>query len=152
MNYNHSSGSQSTPKAYSERLNPNLMKNIERNDRRGDFISLISRSLEDQDMVDRFEMHWKNNIPKSKGNNDTKTASENKKYKMMNMELLDGYVGGDFEGGRFPKKEVMMNNTDFLRSDHAAFWFSNHRDFYASFKAVHISDTGNYGLPNLNTT
>ena len=51
MNYNDSSGSQSTPKAYSERLNPNFMKNVEKNDRRGDFISLISRSLDDQDMI-----------------------------------------------------------------------------------------------------
>ena len=58
------------------------------------------------------------------------------------MELLGGNTGKGLGGGRFPSKETMINNTDFLRSDHAAFWFSNHRDYYASLKAVHVSDTG----------
>ena len=142
MNYNQSMQSQSTPKGYTERLKPGFMENVTKNGRKGDFISLISRGQDDQEMVDRFEMHWRKNVLDSKETNDITNSTDEEKYKMFEMELLDGNVGGGFEGGRFPRKDVMMNNTDFLRSDHAAFWFSNHRDFYASFKAVHISDTG----------
>ena len=149
MNYNQSIDSQSTPKSYTERLNRNVVNKIEKNKNKGDFISLISRGIEDQEMVRRFEMHWKNNNLENEENNDTFHGNDTKKYKMLKMELLDGDVGGDFEGGRFPRKEVMMNNTDFFRSDHAAFWFSNHRDFYASFKAVHISDTGKLRAPKI---
>ena len=142
MNYNQSIGSQSTPKGYTDRLNPDFMEKVNSNERKGDFISLISRGPDDLEMTNRFQFHWKNNIPENMELNEKGNHSDATKYKMLKMELSDGNVGRGFEGGRFPSKEVMMNNTDFLRSDHAAFWFSNHRDFYASFKAVHISDTG----------
>ena len=98
--------------------------------------------MDDLEMTNRFEFHWRNNIPENMELNEKRNHSDVQKFKMLKMELSDGNIGRGFEGGRFPSKEVMMNNTDFLRSDHAAFWFSNHRDFYASFKAVHISDTG----------
>lgn len=142
MNYNISELSQLTPKGYTERLNPDFMDKVTKNERRGDFISLISRGKDDQEMVDRFALHWKHNVLTSEERNDSTNSTDKQNFKMFEMELRDGNVGEGFEGGRFPSKDVMMNNTDFLRSDHAAFWFSNHRDFYASFKAVHISDTG----------
>jgi len=42
----------------------------------------------------------------------------------------------------FPSEESLIRNTNFLRSDHIRFWFANNVDYYASFKSVHISDTG----------
>ena len=70
MNYNISEMSQSTPKGYTERLNPDFMDNVTKNDRRGDFISLISRGKDDQEMVDRFALHWKHNVLTSEEQTD----------------------------------------------------------------------------------
>ena len=144
MNYNESSGSQTTPKIYTDKLNPEFIDAVQKDGARGDFISLITRGPDDLEMVNRFEKQWQHNIVRRKLETNS-TAPKNKSdFKMRRMELSDGRKGEGFEGGRFPARGILMNNTDFLRSDHAAFWFSNHRDYYASFKAVHVSDTGNH--------
>ena len=146
MNYNESLGSQRTPKGYTDRLNPEFMESVINDGKKGNFISLISRGFDDNDMVDRFEMQWKKNSPQRPANSTKQNHENEREFKMHRMQLLDGKPGKGFEGGRFPSKGVMKNNTDFLRSDHAAFWYSNHRDYYASLKAVHVSDTGNVSI------
>ena len=44
--------------------------------------------------------------------------------------------------GDNPSGDSLVNYTNFLRSDHARFWFSNHQEYYGSFKSVMVSDTG----------
>ena len=44
--------------------------------------------------------------------------------------------------GDNPSPDSLVNYTNFLRSDHARFWFSNHQEYYGSFKSVMVSDTG----------
>ena len=44
--------------------------------------------------------------------------------------------------GDNPSGDFLVNYTNFLRSDHARFWFSNHQEYYGSFKSVMVSDTG----------
>ena len=44
--------------------------------------------------------------------------------------------------GDNPSADSLVNYTNFLRSDHARFWFSNHQEYYGSFKSVMVSDTG----------
>ena len=143
MNYNQSAGSQTTPKMYGERLNPEFIEAVKKDEEKGNFISLISRGPDDNEMFDRFQLQWKSNNVKSKQSQNATSGDDESMFKIHKMELLDGKIGQGFEGGRFPSRQVMMNNTDLLRSDHAAFWFSNNRDYYASLKAIHISDTGN---------
>ena len=41
-----------------------------------------------------------------------------------------------------PEEITLVRNTNFLRSDHIRFWFSNNQEYYASFKSVHLGDTG----------
>ena len=44
---------------------------------------------------------------------------------------------------RFPKNaSTLEKHTSFLRSDHARFWFAKHQDYFASFPAIHVTDTG----------
>ena len=71
MNYNQSIGSQSTPKGYTDRLNPDFIEKVISNERKGDFISLISRGLDDLEMTNRFEFHWNNIIPENIELNET---------------------------------------------------------------------------------
>ena len=143
MNFNQSVGSQTVPKMFKQRLNPEFVQAIRKNEAKGDFISLISRGPDDLELVNRFEMHWQKNVDRKDPGQNSTSLETNPKFKVLRMDLLDGSSGKELNGGRFPSKRVLMNNTDLLRSDHAAFWFSNHRDYYASFKAVHVSDTGN---------
>ena len=44
--------------------------------------------------------------------------------------------------GDNPSADSLVNYTNFLRSDHARFWFSNHQEYYGSFRSVMVSDTG----------
>ena len=142
MNYNQSRGSQTIPQSYLDRLNPEFVESVQKDEAKGDFISLISRGPADFEMVDRFEKYWKINNGKTQTIDNSTYGEESATFKFHKMELLDGNTGNGFEGKQFPSKEIMINNTNFLRSDHAAFWFSNHRDYYASLKAIHVSDTG----------
>ena len=142
MNYNQSAGSQTTPKMYGERLNPEFIEAVKKDEEKGNFISLISRGTDDNEMFDRFQLQWNSNNVRSNKSQNATSGDDEVMFKIHKMELLDGQIGQGFEGGRFPSRQVMMNNTDLLRSDHAAFWFSNNRDYYASLKAIHISDTG----------
>lgn len=43
---------------------------------------------------------------------------------------------------KFPNVSHLQNHVSFLRSDHVRFWFANHQDYFASFPAIHLSDTG----------
>ena len=142
MNYNQSLGSQTIPKSYIDRLNPEFVESVQKDGAKGNFISLISRGPDDFEMVDRFEKYWKINNGLEQGLENSTNEEDAAKFKLRKMKLLDGNTGNGFEGGQFPSKEIIINNTDFLRSDHAAFWFSNHRDYYASLKAIHVSDSG----------
>ncbi len=41
-----------------------------------------------------------------------------------------------------PNLETLAKHVNFLRSDHIRFWFANHQDYFASFPAMYVSDTG----------
>ena len=76
----------------------------------------------------QFEFHW------------NKQPDTERKFKLRNMILPEEL------NRNFPEDSALTNNTNFLRSDHIRFWFANNKDYYASLKSVHISDTGLWSI------
>ena len=72
----------------------------------------------------QFFFHW---------NNQQDTGL---RFKLRNMVLPDDL------NANVPEEISLIRNTNFLRSDHIRFWFSNNQEYYASFKSVHLTDTG----------
>ena len=69
-----------------------------------------------------------------------KAKNEEAKFKYRDFKLDD-------LGTEVPDENILANYSNFLRSDHVRFWYSNHVDYYVSFKAVMLSDTGNHSHP-----
>jgi len=78
-----------------------------------------------QHFSSQFFFHW---------NNQQDTGL---RFKLRNMVLPEEL------SANFPDELSLVRNTNFLRSDHIRFWFSNNQDYFASFKSVHLTDTGN---------
>ena len=118
MNYNQSFGSQTIPKSYIDRLNPEFVESVEKDGAKGDFISLISRGTKDYEMVDRFEKYWKINNGQAQRMENSTTEEVEVKFKFRKMELLDGSSANGFKGGQFPSKEQSV----FDRNDVIIHW------------------------------
>jgi len=86
-------------------------------------MGVIGRQFYDQQLARRFRHHWR-----SRG-------EEEDAFKIRLLEL------SDVEAAE-PDGDVLLKLGAFLRSDHGRFWFANHRDYFASFKSVLITDTG----------
>ena len=74
----------------------------------------------------KFSFHW------------NKLDAKEGRFKLRGMILPDEL------NRNYPEESALVKNTNYLRSDHIRFWFANNKDYYASLKSVHISDTGTY--------
>ena len=129
MNFNETANSQKLPKSYLNRLNADFQSQVKDQSSKGNFLGIVNRGFDDSPLVNLFIKHWE-------------YLQGDVKIRALPMTLKDGQEGGPLSGGIFPDTQTLMNNGNFMRSDHASFWLANNRDFYASFKAVHLTDTG----------
>ena len=59
MNFNETSGSQTFPPSWEEKITGSAYQDTVQDNFRGNFISLISRSTTEKAMADLIENHWK---------------------------------------------------------------------------------------------
>lgn len=121
MSYNSSEGSQIVSEAYLTSF-PEASKEMISEKRKGDFIAVTSRRY-DAELANLFKHHWEN--------------QDDSKFRFKNLELSK-----DIDT-KFPNDtEALERHSAFLRSDHIRFWFANHVDYYGSFRAINVMDTG----------
>ncbi len=132
MNFNLSSHSQMFPHDYRMTC-PDVVRDVERQGSKGDFLAMFARDY-DRQLADRISHHWKqqdrSRVPRSH------SVSAKVKLRQFHLSSL---------GTRLPKDEDdVVNSANFLRSDHARFWYANNEDFVASFKSILLTDTGKH--------
>jgi len=134
MNFNQTENSEFLPNEWRQKIPESTFEEIEENDFRGDFISLISRSEPEKFLASTLEKHW-NNLYKE---DDFKifVTNEPKKFKFRRfaVELP----------ASMPSLMTLTEYIHFLRSDHARFWYSNQTNYQLSLKSVLMTDTGPY--------
>ena len=131
LNFNETAGSQFLSPPYRNVLTPDFFEAVKDEEFKGDFLAAVSRGADDSKLVKLLRRHW---IDVQEGSS--------RKMRFIPMNLKDGLPGGRMFDGLFPMKQTLLDNSNFLRSDHASFWFANNIDFYGSFKAIHLTDTG----------
>jgi hypothetical protein len=124
MTYNATQGAQSISKPYRNSM-PKVSDEIEAEGQRGDFIGLFGRQA-DQSLMDIFHSHW----------DDQQQGPKDDKFRLKEFNLPSGL------NMKYPNFTEWNANTNFLRSDHVRFWMANSEDYFASIKAIHITDTG----------
>ncbi len=136
MNFNSSAGSQLFPHDYRAHL-PHEVAEAEADGARGDFLAMLSRPFEDQ-LARRVRFHWDRLQNEDNGERRPKsTLATNKspEYKLREFRLRDLRT-------QQPDEDILVNFSNFLRSDHVRFWYANNKDYFASFKGVMLTDTG----------
>jgi len=129
MNYNTSSGSQLMPEAWLERTGAE-----EENEARGDFISLLSRSGPEKVLAGALESHWNSLTDDEDYKKDINANPTIFRMRRFEIEL----------GAEMPTVEELAEHIQFLRSDHARFWYNNETDYRMSLRGVLFTDTGPY--------
>jgi len=124
MNFNDTHGSQTFPNDWSLLL-PEIYDEVALENYRGDFLSVIYRKEVENELAKKFLHHW------------TKAETgNNSKFKVKPFPL--------HLSAELPELDVLSANLNFLRSDHARFWYMNDTDVPTTLKAVLITDTGPY--------
>ena len=134
MNYNETVNSQSLPDLWKTKIPSTTFDNVESDDFRGNFISLVSRSEPEREMAEKLETHW---ISLGQDNEFKATVTSNPekfKFQRYTVEL----------GGAMPDLMELTEHIHFLRSDHARFWYSNETSYQLSLRSVLLTDTGPY--------
>jgi len=101
---------------------------------RGDFISLVSRQGPEKVLADTIEKHW-NKLPEDAEYRGA-ISSDPSKFKLRRFEI--GL------GAELPSVEELADHIQFLRSDHARFWYNNETDYQLSLRGLLFTDTGPY--------
>jgi len=129
MNYNTTAGSQLMPDAWLEKTQAK-----EEPEARGDFISLLSRNGPEKVLAEALESHWN-------------ALSDDEDFKReVNLDPTVFRIRR-FEidlGAELPSVEELADHIQFLRSDHARFWYNNETDYQMSLRGVLFTDTGPY--------
>ena len=122
MDYNNTEGSQTFPTDWSLVL-PDVYDEVANENYRGDFLSMIYRSEVDHRMAEKFNKHWSKSI-------------HDPKFRIKKFPLV---LKADL-----PELEDLADHLNFLRSDHARFWYMNDTEVPHTLNAVLITDTGPY--------
>lgn len=129
MNYNTSSGSQVMPEAWLERTGAE-----DEIEARGDFISLLSRIGPEKVLAGALESHWNSLTDDEEYKKEINADPTIFRMRRFEVEL----------GAELPSVEELADHIQFLRSDHARFWYNNETDYRMSLRGVLFTDTGPY--------
>eukprot|EP00095_Tigriopus_kingsejongensis_P009819 maker-scaffold239_size242058-snap-gene-1.27 protein:Tk09819 transcript:maker-scaffold239_size242058-snap-gene-1.27-mRNA-1 annotation:"hypothetical protein DAPPUDRAFT_306809" len=122
MSFNETKGSQRVPDDYLS-ATPEAAQEILDEGQKGNFIGITSREFDSQ-LSERFQHHW-----------EQQSQPDWDQFKIKEFRLRQ-------LGPEIPDPDTVGNLTNFLRSDHVRFWYSNNKDFFSSFKSIMVSDTG----------
>jgi len=129
MNYNTSSGSQLMPEAWLERTGAE-----DEVEARGDFISLLSRNQPEKVLAGALESHWNSLTDDEDYKREINADPTIFRMRRFEIEL----------GAELPTVEELADHIQFLRSDHARFWYNNETEYQMSLRGVLFTDTGPY--------
>jgi len=134
MNFNETENSQSIPELWRGKISETVYDEVEEDEFRGNYISLVSREGPEKELADLIEKHWN----KLSTDEDFKTMVNSKpeKFKLRRYEI--GL------GATIPSTIELTDHIHFLRSDHARFWYSNETDYQLSLRGLLFTDTGPY--------
>jgi len=134
MNYNDTAGAQLLPALWRTKIPAETFARVEEDGFRGDFISLVSRSVPEKELADLIEKHW--NKLSSDKDFITSVSSHPEKFKLRRYTVdLSATMPGLMD---------LTEHIHFLRSDHARFWYSNETGYQLSLRSVLFTDTGPY--------
>lgn len=120
LNYNDIPDTQELPKDYAQIL-PGLQYFVNHTGNRGNFLAMISRAEMDNHLSQKLMDAWQD--------------LGDHHYKLFNLAV-------DM-GNEIPTQPVIEKHLNFLRSDHATFWYHNSSShFPESLNAVLLTDTG----------
>ncbi|XP_035214836.1 uncharacterized protein LOC118188511 [Stegodyphus dumicola] len=120
MNYNDVPNTQDLPLDYAESL-PGLQYFVNNTGNRGNFLAMISRNEMDNHLSQKLMNAWQD--------------LGDHQYKLFNLAV-------DM-GNNIPDPSTIQRHLNFLRSDHATFWYHNSSShFPESLNAVLLTDTG----------
>ncbi|KAF8784609.1 Aminopeptidase YwaD like protein [Argiope bruennichi] len=120
MNYNDIPNTQELPVDYTESL-PGFQYFVNNTGNRGNFLAMISRNEMDNHLSRKLMDAWQD--------------LGNHQYKLFNLAV-------DM-GNSIPDPSVIQKHLNFLRSDHATFWYHNSSSHFPdSLNAVLLTDTG----------
>jgi len=134
MNFNATVNSQSFPDSWREKISGNAYDKVAENSFRGNFISLVSREGPEKELADLIEKHW-NKLSKDKDF----IAMVNSNPDMFKIRRYEIKLGATL-----PSTMELTDHIQFLRSDHARFWYSNETDYELSLRGLLFTDTGPY--------
>lgn len=119
MNYNDIPNTQELPRDYTESL-PGLQYFVNNTGNRGNFLAMISRNDVDSHLSHKLMDAWQ--------------GLGDHQYKLFNLAVN--------MGNEIPSPSTIERHLNFLRSDHATFWYHNSSHFPESLNAVLLTDTG----------
>ncbi|CAG7784783.1 unnamed protein product [Allacma fusca] len=122
MDFNDTEYSQTFPTDWSLVV-PDVYDEVANEKYKGDFLSMIYRRDVDNRLAEKFHFHW------GKSNHD-------QKFKLKPIPLM---LTADL-----PELEILADHLNFLRSDHARFWYMNDSAVPHTLNAVLMTDTGPY--------
>jgi len=129
MNYNATEGSQLMPDSWISKTGV-----VEEVEARGDFISLVSRVGPEKVLAEAIEKHWNKLTEDEVYRNQVNTNPSMFKLRRFEISL----------GADLPTVEELSEHIQFLRSDHARFWYNNETDYQLSLRGLLFTDTGPY--------
>ena len=134
LNFNNTANSQDFPPSWSDQLagEGEALKQTSREGFRGNFLSLISRDQPESELVNIVEKHWNALEQDRQFRENTKINPRKFKLRKMPTTLEN----------KMPSFDNLTNYVNFLRSDHARFWFVNEFEYQLSLKSVLFTDTG----------
>ncbi|GFT34148.1 peptidase_M28 domain-containing protein [Nephila pilipes] len=120
MNYNDIPNTQELPLDYTESL-PGFQYFVNNTGNRGNFLAMISRNEMDNHLSRKLMDAWQD--------------LGDHQYKLFNLAV-------DM-GNNIPDPSIIQKHLNFLRSDHATFWYHNSSNHFPdSLNAVLLTDTG----------
>lgn len=127
LNWDDRPGSQEVPDAW-HKIVPNVAKEIEANEYKGDFLAIVSRKhvAGEAKMAKLFRKYYAS----------LKGRVANKQGLLHHMEL------SNMPTNRVPTSQEMLNHTSFWRSDHCRFWYHNGKSKFRSLNSILLTDTG----------
>ena len=111
MNYNDTAGAQLLPALWRTKIPAETFARVEEDGFRGDFISLVSRSVPEKELADLIEKHW--NKLSSDKDFITSVSSHPEKYGLI-LELQTK-VRGDFTNTEKAHTRDIIKNSDTSR-------------------------------------
>jgi len=134
MNFNETAGSQIYPEIWEKKIVGDAFEKTKEDNFRGNFISLVSREGPEKELADLIEKHW-NKLSYDLAYMENVNSNPNK-FKIRRHEIRLGV--------NLPSTEELTDHINFIRSDHARFWYSNETAYQLSLRGLLFTDTGPY--------